>query len=175
MEQELPEHPDEESEGEMEDEEEDSVAESPPPVQPSKQRRTAAKGKPLKPVEQEDPLPARRPINTPARAEAGARKPKEAENLAGASARKPRETQQVLTTPQKKKTRRVEDASQASRQSAAPELAQPVATPPADQAASPALHRVKGKRSPDPKDELIRKLYADPCIFYCCNHYIDLI
>ncbi|CAE7436073.1 unnamed protein product, partial [Symbiodinium microadriaticum] len=42
--------------------------------------------------------------------------------------------------------------------SARRQLAQPVMAPEAE---SPALHRVKGKQSPDAKDELIRKLYAE--------------
>ena len=141
----------------MEDEEEEEEAspvESPPPAQPSKLRRTAAKGKANKPAETQQPVPARRPINTPARASAGVPNP-------ATGPKKP--VLEVVATPKKKtQPRNANEDPKQKPSSARRQLAQPVMAPEAE---SPALHRVKGKQSPDAKDELIRKLYADPCTF----------
>ena len=149
---------DDDNDGSQEEEEEEgSPVGSPPPIQASKVRRTAAKGKPSKPVETKPPVPPRRPINTPARAPVAATNKKSVAD--------------VVTTPPPKNKGSPVDARGDPKQRSAPtsldkgaQLAQPVSMLP-DQADSPALHRVKGKKSPDAKDELIRKLYADPCIF----------
>ena len=153
------------------EEEEKDAEPSPPPRQPTKIMRTAAKGRARKPVP-EAPTPAvtdvARPIITPCRARP---------SKAPATNPKPAPTTRDTNPATPKKAIKAQDGS-ADKPRAAPrktkipspasDFAKPVPTSPA-QCSSPALHRVSGKKSPDPKDELIRKLYAEtgPILWDC--------